>query len=622
VWHLLVEGPNVARLPRGGQASRPGQLASGARCVMTAPGAMAKVGAGRGRTPCRATPVRLWRVAMRVWVVLLLALLPAARAVEASIMEVRPGAEDIVAVAGQPGGPFAPSQFAYTVRNGGNSLIDLLATTTQLWIALALAGVILSPGEMVTVTASIAGAAAGLAGGGYSDNVTFVNLTTDTFIKTSGEITTGPTLRLFTLNVFRSGVFLDQGFGAPTRGGAQGTVVRVTTLSDNGDDAQPLPGSLREALAGSNRYVVFAVGGEIALATHLFVRGSYLTIDGLTAPSPGITLRNYGLILRGKRGAHDVIVRGLRIRDIVRATGGDTQFDGIQVADGAFNIVVDGVSIDGADDGSVDVTNDSHDVTVSRSVLAHPKAGKNMLIKYGATRVTLLSNLLVKGGFRNPQVEWGKKPARATDTVVDMRNNLIWDFGTGTKIIGGGIGNVVANYYGRPGNAIKLSPYTAGFVSGNVAAGGSAIALRSAPVAFPAPPLETTDALQAACRVLAGAGARPLDDVDRQHLAAIAVPRCVVGATPGVAVAAPAGGTVLGGRAMVSVAPAAGIAAVRFFLDGLALGPEIARPPYTIEWDTATASNGAHTIHARARDTAGVIAVSPGLNVTVRNAGH
>src|SRR5262249_23122614 len=156
-----------------------------------------------------------------------------------------------------------------------------------------------------------------------------------------------------------------QGFGGSTRGGAQGTVVRVTTLADNGNDEQPIPGSLREALAGSNRYVVFAVGGEIALATHLFVRGSYVTIDGLTAPSPGITLRNYGLTLRGKRGAHDVVVRGLRIRDIVRAAGGDTQFDGIQVYEGAFNIVIDRVSIDGADDGSIDVTGASHDVTIS-----------------------------------------------------------------------------------------------------------------------------------------------------------------------------------------------------------------------------------------------------------------
>jgi hypothetical protein len=198
------------------------------------------------------------------------------------------------------------------------------------------------------------------------------------FIKTSGQITTGPTLRLFTLNVFRSGVALDQGFGATTRGGAQGTVVRVTTLADNGDDERPIPGSLREALAGSHRYVVFAVSGEIALATHLFVRGSYVTIDGLTAPPPGITLKNYGLILRGKRGAHDVVVRGLRIRDIVRASGGDTQFDGIQCPT-ALNIVIDRPSI-WADDGA-STSPPTHDVTIRGRSWAHPKAGKNMLIK-------------------------------------------------------------------------------------------------------------------------------------------------------------------------------------------------------------------------------------------------
>ena len=356
---------------------------------------------------------------MRTLGLLLLVLLPTALPVDASILEVRPGYEEIVAVAGQPGGPFAPSEVVYRVRNVGAGAIEWRASKTQPWIALSREGGTLAKGESVTVKVSIdAAVAATLAGGGYSDDVTFVNLTNDTFVKTSGEVTIGPTKRLFTLNVFRSGVAVDQGFGATTPGGAKGDVVHVTTLADNGDDANPIDGSLRKALAGSHRYVVFDVGGEIALSTHLYVRGSYVTIDGLTAPPPGITLKNYGLILRGKVGAHDVVVRGLRIRDIVRATGGDTQFDGIQVVDGAFNIVIDHVSIDGADDGSIDITNDSHDVTVSWSILAHPKAGKNMLIKYGASRVTLHHNLLMTGGFRNPQVEWGKKPARASDTVV------------------------------------------------------------------------------------------------------------------------------------------------------------------------------------------------------------
>jgi hypothetical protein len=558
---------------------------------------------------------------MRLLMLLALVLLATAGLADASIMEVRPGAEVIVAAAGQPGGPFAPSAVVYQVRNVGAQAMAWSATRTEAWIALSREGGTLAPGEAVAVTVSIdAAVAATLAGGGHADSIAFVNLTTDTFVKTSGELATGPTLRLHTLNVFRPGTAVDQGFGATTRGGAEGAVVRVTTLADNGDDAHPVPGSLRAALSGSHRYVVFDVGGEIALATHLFVRGSYLTIDGLTAPPPGITLRRYGLILRGKEGAHDVIVRGLRIRDITRASGGDTQFDGIQVFQGAFNIVIDRVSVDGADDGSIDITGDSHDVTVSWSILARPQAGKNMLIKYGASRVTLHHNLLVTGGSRNPLVEPGDGSAPASDTTVDMRNNLVWDFRAGTRILRGATGNVVANYYERP-KAIQVSPRTAGHVAGNQSARRSGeIAVRgSRPDPFPAPPVDTSDAGPAACQVLAGAGARPLDAVDRAHLASIVVPGCLAGVAPTVTLAAPEAGTTLAGRATVSAAASAGVVGVRFFLDGLALGPEVTQPPFAIDWDTAGTPDGRHTLHARARDAAGVVVVSPGLNVTVGN---
>jgi hypothetical protein len=559
---------------------------------------------------------------MRLLMPLLLVLLAAAGPVDASILEVRPGAEAIAAAAGPPGGPFAPAEVVYQVRNVGGQAIVWSATKSQGWITLSHQGGLLAPGEAVAVRVSIGAAvAATLAGGGHADNIAFVNLTTDTFVKTSGELATGPTLRLHTLNVFRPGIALDQGFGATTPGGAEGTVVRVTTLADNGDDEHPVPGSLRAALSGGHRYVVFDVGGEIALATHLFVRGAYVTIDGLTAPPPGITLTRYGLILRGKQGVHDVIVRGLRIRDITRASGGDTQFDGIQVFQGAFNIVIDHVSIDGADDGSIDITGDSHDVTVSWSILSRPRAGKNMLIKYGASRVTLHHNLLVTGGARNPLVELGDRPGQASDLVVDMRNNLVWDYRAGSRILGGATGNVVANYYERPG-AIKLSPRTAGHVAGNRSARRNAeIAVRgSRPEPFPAPPVDTGDARQAACQVLAGAGARPLDAVDRQRLASIAVPGCLAGVAPGLTLAAPAAGATLAGQATVSAAATGEVAAVRFFLDGLALGPEITQPPFAIDWDTTGTPDGRHTLHARARDAAGVIVVSPGLDVTVGNA--
>jgi hypothetical protein len=541
----------------------------------------------------------------------------------ASIMEVRPGAEDIVATAGQPGGPFVPPAVVYRVRNAGTVPIEWRVTRTRAWIALSTDGGALAPGEAVTVTVSIDPIeAAALEAGGHSDDVTFVNLTTDTFVKTSGALATGPTRRLVTLNVFRSGVAADEGFGATTAGGAEGAVVRVTSLADNGDDDAPIPGSLREALSGGRRYVVFDVGGEIALRTHLYVRGSHVTIDGLTAPPPGITLRHYGLILRGKRGAHDVVIRGLRVRDLVRATGGDTQFDGIQVFEGAFNVVIDHVSIDGADDGSVDVTGDSHDVTVSWSILAHPKAGKNMLIKYGASRVTLHHNLLVDGGSRNPRVELGKRPATAGGTTLDMRNNVVWDFATGTRISGGAVGNVVANYYSRPPGAIQVSPRSAGHVAGNLALRrGREVALPGSRVGpFAAPSVETSDAHQAACRVLAGAGVRPLDEIDRRHLASIAVPGCLAGEAPTVILTAPGAGTTVSGTTTVAAAPAGQGAAVQFFLDGLALGEEVTQPPFAIDWDTTATRDGPHALHARVRDTTGVTVVSAGLNVTVRNA--
>ena len=122
-----------------------------------------------------------------------------------------------------------------------------------------------------------------------------------------------------------------QGFGATTPGGSGKIVVHVTNLNDSG------PGSFREAVKQGNRTVVFDVGGEILLGDYLYVLGAFITIDGSTAPSPGITLRNRGLIIRGNKGAHDVIVRGLRVRG--------SPIDGIQIAYGAYHVVIDHVSV-------------------------------------------------------------------------------------------------------------------------------------------------------------------------------------------------------------------------------------------------------------------------------------
>ncbi|MEL0251333.1 MAG: pectate lyase, partial [Novosphingobium sp.] len=86
----------------------------------------------------------------------------------------------------------------------------------------------------------------------------------------------------------------------PTKGGATGRIIRVTTLAKAG------PGSLAEALAAKGpRTVVFEVGGTIDMGRDtLEITEPFLTVAGQTAPSPGITIIKGGIDLK----THDVIL--------------------------------------------------------------------------------------------------------------------------------------------------------------------------------------------------------------------------------------------------------------------------------------------------------------------------
>ena len=78
-----------------------------------------------------------------------------------------------------------------------------------------------------------------------------------------------------------------EGYGYPTVGGQGGTTYHVTNTK--GDTST---GSLRWALSQpSPKIIVFDVGGTITLSASVEIRQSYITIDGTTAPSPGITIR-------------------------------------------------------------------------------------------------------------------------------------------------------------------------------------------------------------------------------------------------------------------------------------------------------------------------------------------
>ena len=302
-----------------------------------------------------------------------------------------------------------------------------------------------------------------------------------------------------------------EGFGAGTPGGAGQAVVRVTNLNSSG------PGSLREAVSRGNRTVVFDVGGEILLTDYVYVLGAFVTIDGSTAPPPGITLRNRGLIIRGNRGAHDVVVRHIRVRD--------SAIDGIQVAYGAYNVALDHVSATGSLDGNIDITENSHDVTVSWSIVGGNV--KNMLVKYNPFRISLHHNVFTESESRNPQLRIDDKGGVATQITGDLRNNVVANWRSyGTLLHEGVWANVVNNYYTGAHKALALVS-ARGYVSGNLSADGvelNRVGTQESP--FPSAPVTTQDACTAARLVLAGVGARPLDGIDQQYLARIPAPSC------------------------------------------------------------------------------------------------
>ena len=74
---------------------------------------------------------------------------------------------------------------------------------------------------------------------------------------------------------------------------------------------------------------------------------------------------------------------------------------------------------------------------------------------------------------------------------------------------------------------------------------------------------------------------------------------------PVVSVVAPASGATVSASVTISANATdnVGIAGVQFRLDGSNLGTEITSSPYSVNWDTTTASNGSHVLTAVARDT-------------------
>ena len=298
-----------------------------------------------------------------------------------------------------------------------------------------------------------------------------------------------------------------EGFGSTTPGGSNGTTVEVTSLRDSG------PGTLRTALSsGNNRRIVFTIGGTITLQRRLELRGkSFVTIDGSTAPTPGITLEGHILYIRD---SHDIVVNHLRVRNSVA--------DGILVWNGSSKVVIDHCSVTDSTDENINITEDTSNVTVSWCIIGDTRPDsfahktKGMLIanfsKAPVTKVSLHHNLFINQHQRNPQL--------STAGLFDLRNNVIWNWGSyGIRIRNGAWGNIINNVFAtdnKPDNAVILAA-DAGpvYIHGNQSPKAADVdTLRTASAPFPVAPVTTDPVSEVKQKVLQGAGAFPRDDVD------------------------------------------------------------------------------------------------------------
>jgi pectate lyase len=253
-----------------------------------------------------------------------------------------------------------------------------------------------------------------------------------------------------------------EGWGAVSKGGRNGRVIKVTNLNPSG------PGSLSEACSAEGpRIVVFEVSGVIN--GDVIITSPYITIAGQTAPGSGITIE--GRLGSYDHGVHDIIVRHLRVRrqrDI--GSGGDAiQMGGLGPGKrGTYNIILDHLSLSWGNDEVIDLYN-AHDVTVQWCTIeesddkGHNKGAHNYGIISAAENcgaVSVHHNLWAHHSRRVPCMA----PYRE-NAADDFCNNLIYNCRGGYTDDGHGKQakspvNIYKNYYRRgPQTENRMYPY-------------------------------------------------------------------------------------------------------------------------------------------------------------------
>ena len=276
-----------------------------------------------------------------------------------------------------------------------------------------------------------------------------------------------------------------EGYGRYAIGGRGGVVYHVTTLDDNGDDENPVEGSLRYGIkkVSGPRTIVFDVAGIISLKSRLTCSDPFVTIAGQTAPGTGITLRTcpFGMASDGitrflrMRLGHKKMVKGLIPKGGEDGNGAEYEPDEVGTTDETTLSGLDGMGMAGNDNAIMDhcsiswtideafssrsakaITLQHTLISEALNIAGHPNYSAGTGHGYAATigagqnggnPGSFHHNLLAHCEGRNWSISGGLTGSGDYDGHHDVFNNVVYNWGGRATDGGSHELNFVNNYY-------------------------------------------------------------------------------------------------------------------------------------------------------------------------------